>query len=402
MKILQIALPFAIVLAGGCASMKRLPPPDDAMAMAAIPGFPNCRMWGDDSPADEAQRTQRLKEQIQSDPEYDPEAPVHFLAISGGAQEGAFGAGLLAGWSASGTRPEFRVVTGVSSGAMLAPFAFLGPDYDQDCQALFSDYSTKEIVNKRIFSALFRGASLTDNKKLRAILESHFTPVEMEKVAKEYARGRKLFIGSTNLDSTRPVIWDIGAIAASGHPGAYDLIIDVILSSAAFPGVFPPMLFDVEKDGKKFQELHADGGLTTQVFVFPINYNVRHTLHEVGLKGPSHVYVLRNAMLWPRLKAVKPRTLPILEKTAFSLVNAMALMDIHHIYQEAVDNEIEYHLAYMPSDFRDPDEPFDPSYMKELFTLAREQAKGGYPWDAKPPEFQQRRCSGGSQSRWRF
>ncbi|MEN7973650.1 MAG: patatin-like phospholipase family protein [Verrucomicrobiota bacterium] len=395
-KLLYVALPVAIVFASSCASMKRLPPPDDPIALARIPGIPNCRMWGDGPPVDVVRRTALLKEQVQSDPAYDSTAPVHFLAISGGAQEGAFGAGLLAGWAAAGDRPEFRVVTGVSSGAMLAPFAFLGSDYDKDCQALFSDYSTKDIVNKRIFSSLFRGASLSDNNKLRAILESHFTPVEMEKVAREYARGRKLFIGSTDLDSIRPVIWDIGAIASSGHPDAYELIIDVILASSAFPGVFPPVLFDVEQEGREFQELHVDGGPTTQIFAFPISYDVKSTLKEVGLNGPSHIYVLRNSFIIPKTDPVKPRTLPILMKTALSLVNSMALMDMHHIYQSAVDNGIEYHLAYMPSDFRDPEEPFEPAYMKELFNLAYKKAEAGYSWDSKPPEFQHK-SSRGSQ-----
>jgi len=379
---------IAMVLLSGCASMKRQPPPGDALRMAEIPGIPNCRMWGDEAPADEAQRRMLLKQQIVSAPDFDPENDVNVLAISGGAQEGAFGAGVLTGWTASGTRPKFQVVTGISSGSMLAPFAFLGPEYDEVNRALFSKYDTKDVVDARFFSALFRGASLSSNKKLRKILTTHFTPVEMEIVAREYEKGRKLFIGSTHLDSIRPVIWDVGAIAASGRPGAYDLIIDVILASAAFPGVFPPILFDVEQDGKPYQEMHVDGGLTSQVFASALDSDIRKTLEEIGIEGKTHVYILRNAVMWPLVKEVQPSTFPILKQTAYSMVNNMALMNMHYIYLDALDNGLEFHLAYIPSEFRQSDEMYDPPYMNELFDLGFEKAKNGYPWESRLPEFQ--------------
>ena len=386
-RVLAIVAPISLLLAAGCSTTDRLPPPNDAMVMAEVPGFPDCRIWGDDALPKSTWRIDGFRDQVQADPAYDPTAPVHFLAISGGAQEGAFGAGLLAGWSASGSRPEFRVVTGVSSGAFLAPFAFLGPDYDDESRALFSLYSSKEIVETRVFSALFRGKSLSDNKKLRKIICRHFTPIEMEKVAVEYARGRRLFIGSTHLDTGRPVIWNIGAIASSGNPGAYDLIIDVIMASSAFPGIFPPQLFRVEQGGEAFDELHIDGGPTSQVFIFPLSFDLRAALKESGLNGPTHIYVLRNASIIPKVEEVKPKTFPILRKTAESLVNSMALMDMHHIYLDAQDNQAEFHLAYMPSTFRDPEDFFDSAYMKDLFDLAFQQAKVGYPWESKPPKF---------------
>ena len=388
-RVLEIITLMAVILAGGCSTIKRLPPPGDAMVMAEIPGIPVCRSWGDDALPKKDWRVQLFRDQVQSDPAYDPDAPVHFLAISGGAQEGAFGAGLLKGWSDSGSRPEFRVVTGVSSGAFLAPFAFLGSEYDEVGRTLFSRYSSKDVVETRIFSALFRGESLSDNKKLRKIVSRHFTPVEMEKVAVEYARGRRLFIGSTNLDTVRPVIWDIGAIASSGQPGAYELIIDVIMASSAFPGIFPPQLFRVEQDGELFDELHVDGGPTSQVFIFPISFEIREALEMSGLNGPAHIYVLRNAPIIPRVEEVEPKTIPILKKTAESLVNTIALMDMHHIYLDAQDNQIEFHVAYMPSDFRKPDEVFDPVYMRELFDFAYQQGQRGGEWESEVPGFNQ-------------
>lgn len=344
-------------------------------------------MWGDDAPRNELERRKRAVRLLKSNPDFNPENGLSFLAISGGAQEGAFGAGLLAGWSASGSRPEFHMVSGISSGAMLAPFAFLGPEYDLVSHALFSEYDTKSVVDTRYASMIFRGASLSKNEKLYKILTTHFTPVEMEKVAAEYRTGRRLFIGTTNLDYARPVIWDLGAIAASGHPDAYEQIIKVLMASAAFPGVFPPILFDVEQDGERWQEMHVDGGLTSQVFAYALNSDLKSALKELGIKGNANMYVLRNAVIWPRVKEVEPKNIPILLQTAFSMVNSMALKDMHYLYLNSLDNGLDFKLAYIPSDFRLPGEMYDPSYMKDLYTLAYKKAENGYPWEPEPPEF---------------
>ena len=377
------------ILLTGCASMKRLPPPGNPLVMAEIPGIPGCRIWGDNPPIDETERRALLVAQIKASPQFDPREDIHMLAISGGAQEGAFGAGVLTGWTASGERPQFQVVTGISAGSLLAPFAFLGPDYDQVLQDLSSKYETRDLIDSRYLGALFRGSSLSTNKKVRKLLTTYFTPVEMERIAQEYAMGRRLFIGSTHLDTVRPVIWDIGAIAASGDPKAYDLIVDAILASAAFPGVFPPVIVDVEQDGVPYQELHVDGGLTSQVFAYALDTDIRKVLEELGVTGRTHVYVLRNAVIVPRVKEISPRTIPILMQTAFSMVNTLALMNIQYIYHDALEDGMVFHLAYIPSDFREPAEMYDPSYMMELFDLGYQRAKAGYPWETQPPLFWQ-------------
>lgn len=392
MNFLHIGLLSILLLLTGCASTKRLPPPPEIVTLADIPGMPRCRYWGDDEGPNAAEISKKTRTQITSQPGYRPDAPVHFLAISGGGQEGAFCAGLLAGWSASGERPEFQCVTGVSSGALLAPFAFLGSEYDYVSQELFSKYSTKDIINKRIFSALFSGKSLASNKPLKAVLMSYLTPSVMEEIAKQHARGRRLFVSSTHLDSQRPVIWDLGAIASSGHPGAYDVLINAILASSAFPGVFPPLLVEVEQNGKIYEEMHVDGGLTGQVFITPYNYDIAAALDRLGLHGPAHVYVIRNGTLWPEVTEVKPRNVPILIQTADTFVRSMTFNGMYHIYQDTQKYGLEFYAAYLPVSFRDnPDEPFDKRYMKELFDLAYDSANEGYAWDRKPPEFADRK-----------
>lgn len=387
MKLKWLLVPMVGSLLGGCASTKREPPPPDALMMAEIPGIPDCRLWGDNPPLNEAERREKAVRQVKSMVDFDPHASMNLLAISGGAQEGAFGAGVLAGWTASGSRPDFQVVTGISSGSMLAPFAYLGPEYDFALKELFSKYKTKDVVDPRYLSAIFSGKSLSSNKKLRGILKTYFTPVEMEKVAQEYRKGRRLYVGSTHMDSIRPVIWDLGLIAASGHPDAYELIIDAILASAAFPGVFPPIIFDVEQNGKRYQELHCDGGLTSQVFAYALDTDVRTTLNAIGFKGDFNVYVLRNAVMVPKTKEIEPSNIPILRQTAFSMVNTMALMDVQYIYKDALDNGLNFYLAFIPSGLQEPAEMYDPPYMNKLYQIGFDRATAGYPWERKPLKF---------------
>ena len=373
----------------GCASVKRMPPPEERAALAQIPGMPDVRFWGDDAPPDHVERRAIIRAQIQSAPGYDQHMPVHFLALSGGGQNGAFGAGLLAGWSETGQRPQFRMVTGISTGSLIAPFAFLGPEYDRVIQEMYTQFSTKDVLKKRLVAGFNAGDSVSDHAPLRNIIKSYLTEKEVELIAVEHALGRRLFVGTTHLDMQRPVIWDLGAIASSGHPNARDLILDVLLASAAIPGAFPPVYFEVEHGDETYDELHVDGGVTTQVFISPVAFKMEQALHDAGLHGQAHIYLIRNSQLAPEIAHVKPKTVPILTQSLSTLLRAQGLGDMYRIYQDALLNNMEYNSAHIPDDFRaEPDEPFDIDYMTELFMLGYEKAKRGYPWDKQPPEFQ--------------
>lgn len=384
-KYLFLALTLVVA---GCASVKRLPPPDDPSALGMLPGYPPVRFWGDDTPPHNEARTELLRTQVQSDPGYDKDMPVHFLALSGGGQKGAYGAGILTGWSAAGTRPEFRMVTGISTGALIAPFAFLGPEYDAAMTDMYTKFSTKDVLKKRFVAGFISGDSVTDNAPLRDIMKTYLTDKEIERIAKEHARGRRLFVGTTNLDAQRPVIWDIGAIASTDRFDARELIIDVLLASAAFPGGFPPVYFTVERNGHVYDELHVDGGVTTQVFVSPVAFEMEEALHSVGLFGQAHVYLIRNSKVAPKIAHVKPKTVPILTQSLSTLLRAQGLGDMYRIYQDAQINNMEYNGAYIPDDFREEtEELFDIGYMTELFEHGYGQALNGFPWHKEPPEF---------------
>jgi predicted acylesterase/phospholipase RssA len=185
------------------------------------------------------------------------------LTISGGAANGAYGAGLLKGWAESGTRPNFKIVTGVSTGAITAPMAFLGKDYDNMAEDLYTTMTTKDVMRaKGPIRALF-GDSLDTNKPLEKQLKKYITKDVIEKIAIEHKRGRRQFVGTSYLDAQRFVIWDMGAIAAQGN---VELFRKVILASAAIPIMFPPVYIHVEADGKSYDEMHVDGGAITQMF----------------------------------------------------------------------------------------------------------------------------------------
>jgi predicted acylesterase/phospholipase RssA len=237
----------------GCASLPRDPVPPAFADKAAVLDGAQVRYWGDRAPPNidalaaekwaqvKATRTYLLKKGI------GPQ--ISFLAISGGGSDGAFGAGLLVGWTALGSRPEFDIVTGISTGALSAPFAFLGPHYDEALRAVYTTYSTDQLVTKQPIRGLLGGEALASNAPLAQVIAGYVNDDFLKQVAHEHARGRRLLIGTTNLDAQRPVIWDMGKIASSGDPRALELFRNVLLASAAIPGVFPPVYINAQVDG---------------------------------------------------------------------------------------------------------------------------------------------------------
>jgi hypothetical protein len=311
--------------------------------------------------------------------------PHAYLVISGGGGDGAFGAGLLVGWTESGARPEFQIVTGISTGALIAPFAFLGPAYDARLEEVYTRYSSADLVRRRGLLATLRGDSAFDTLALRRTIERYVGDAEVAAIAAEGARGRSLLIGTTNLDAARPVIWNLTRIAASGAPGAKRLIHDVMLASAAIPGAFPPQLLEAELDGVRYDEMHVDGGATAQLFLGPEGLDWSRIAERLRVEGQPQLYVIRNSRLQERFEAVEPRIGPIVARTISSLIRTQGLGDIARIYYAAQAGGLGFNLASVPVDFtRQPVELFDPVYMRELFERGRALARDGYPWIRGP------------------
>jgi len=373
-----------------CATLTdRHPVPQQYVQTAKIQGIPFARSWGDEIPADLKERLSKVRKQIE---ELNPDAKwqtINYLALSGGGANGAFGAGLMVGWTAAGDRPEFNVVTGVSTGALIAPFAFLGPEQDALLKKFFTTTSTKDVITIHPLLKILTGESAASSEPLRQTLREIFDEKMMAAIAAQYARGRRLYIGTTNLDADRPVIWNIGAIAASGHPRSAALVADVLLASASIPGVFPPVFIEAEAGGKSYDEIHVDGGTSSQVFSYPASVDVRQVRKDIGIEGKHQIFLIRNSFLQPQWKAVKPSLAKIAGRSLGTLIRNQGIGDLYRIYLAAQRDGIEYNLAFIPEDFKmESKEEFDPEYMSRLFDLGYRMAQSGYPWEKAPKGFE--------------
>jgi predicted patatin/cPLA2 family phospholipase len=359
-----------------------------------IPHMTDIRFWGDvgDTPAlVKAAKDAYTSEltQWRATGHTDALPPADFLAISGGGENGAYGAGLLVGWSAAGTRPAFKMVTGISTGALTAPFAFLGSAYDDRLRAVYTTISAKDIlVNRGLYGVIFQDAA-ADNTPLRATIAKYFDQAMLDAIGEEYKKGRLLLIGTTNLDAMRPVIWNIGAIANSHQPDRLKLVHNILVASAAIPGAFPPVMIDVEANGKKYQEMHVDGGAAAQVFVYPPSFNLSASDKANSIVRERRLYVIRNARLDPDWAQVERGTMSIAGRAITSLIQTQGVGDLYRIYLTAKRDGFDFNLAYIPKTFTAAlKEPFETAYMKELFQLGYDMAQKGYPWQKAPPGFQ--------------
>jgi hypothetical protein len=385
---LTLVLPVA---AASCAMPSRHPAvPKELTDRAVVLNMPAIRTWGNafNEPF-KAELFRAARRELDMRREADQSGllpPAYFLAISGGGADGAYGAGMLCGWTASGKRPEFKAVTGISTGALTAPFAFLGPKYDERLRKVYTSVKTDQIAKFRgVMAAVFNDA-LMDTTPLRRIMEQLVDEEMMHDIAKEYGRGRLLLVGSTNLDACRGVIWNIGAIAASGDPKALQLIHDILRASAAIPAAFPPVMIDVVLDGKHYQEMHVDGGVRAQVFLYPPTLALKSEGAAGGMHRDRVAYVIRNARLDPDWASTQRRALPIAGRAISSLIQTQGFGDLYRIYLLAKRDGVDFNLAYIPATFNEkPKEDFDPVYMTKLFDVGFTAAKSGYRWDKRPP-----------------
>lgn len=308
------------------------------------------------------------------------------LAISGGAANGAYGAGLLSGWSSVGTRPVFKVVTGISTGAIIAPFAFLGRNYDDELKEFYTKYSTTDIARIRIPFV----NSFASTRPLERLIERYIDAALLRAIAVEYGKGRRLYVGTTNLDAQQLVIWDMGKIASAGDDKALELFRKVILASASIPVAFPPVYLNVEADNKMYDEMHVDGGISKQVFfLYDVLQGFDKALKENNIEVPRNkyeIYVIRNGYVDSPYKEVPDKLSAIAARTIDAITNAQSIGDLYQLYLFTRDGKGGFNLAYIPAThISKARELFDPAEMQELFDLGFKEASQGYPWKKAPP-----------------
>jgi len=377
-----------LALTVACSTLTpRNPVPEDLVAEAVVPGIPpEARYLGDEPPLYTLQLLEASDEDLQAAFAGIMGREHNYLAISGGGSRGAFGAGILSGWSEAGTRPEFTIVTGISTGALMAPFAFLGSDYDYVLRDVYTAYATEDLIERRGLLKMLRLDAAADSAPLRELIARYVDQPLVDALAAEFEKGRRLLIGTTNIDTLRPVTWNVTRIAASDAANRLQIIRDVLLASAAIPGALTPVIFEVEAEGVRYDEMHVDGGATAQIFLYPLGLEWLEVLERLQVPGEPHVYTIRNAKLTPSYESTTRRTTAIASRAVTSLIRTQGFGDMYRLYLATERDGLDYHLAFIPDDFNEEStEMFDPVYMGKLFELGYEMAKDGYSWETVPP-----------------
>jgi predicted acylesterase/phospholipase RssA len=381
--VLLLVTAIGLVSGSGCVGLRRgAAVPQELEDQAVVPGMTHAiRTWGlalNPEFQDELLKSvQRERAALAAAGHSGPLPPANFLAISGGGQNGAYTAGLLCGWTASGTRPTFKAVTGISTGALIAPFAFLGSEYDATLRRVYTEVDTEDILSPRGVLAALTNDALADNTPLRKLLVSVVDQKILEALAAEHARGRVLVVGTTNLDARRATIWNLTAIAASGHPGALDLIREIMIASAAIPAAFPPVFVEVEAGGRRYWEMHVDGGAMTQVFLYPPSLKLKESSEAAGIQRERRAYIIRNARLDPDWAETERQTLKIAARAIDALLATQGIGDLYRTYLNAQRDGVDYNLSYIPVSFT----------RKATETFDFEQGRGGNAWQKTPPAF---------------
>lgn len=375
----------------GCASVPRVPVPleltDDVQVQ--VVGVERVRYWGDKPIENIDQVVSSRGKQIRAErPNYFNQRGRYasFLALSGGGSNGAFGAGFLNGWTASGKRPEFEIVSGVSAGALIAPFAFLGSDYDKPLREIYTLYSTKDILQPQVLAGLLGGNAVSSTAPLRDLISRYVDRNFLREIAREHAKGRRLLVGTTNLDAQRPVVWDMGRIADGDSDEALRLFRDVLLASTALPGLFPPVYIKVTSEGQIYEEMHVDGGTTDNAFLLPSHLDLKKFDKKLQIRKKRRLFVITNDKTDPSPERVEGTAIEIAGRSIATLIKQQTEGDLIKMYLRAKENGIEYNVASIPSEFNEKsNEPFDKAYMRKLYDEGFRLAKEGYSWRKKPP-----------------
>lgn len=369
---------FAAALLAACSAMPREQFTALEQAQAEIPGFPNVRFWSDAPPEDLRRSFSKrdMERAVRAEGRFD------LLAISGGAYDGAYGAGVITGWTRAGSRPKFTIVTGVSAGALIAPLAFLGPDYDRELARAFVGMG--RILDESGVLSIF-SSSDARRQTLAGIISEFVDRKLLAAIAREHAKGRRLLVVTTNLDAQRGVVWDMGAIASSRHPDARRLFIDVLTASSSVPGVFAPTYIPVVANGRVFREMHVDGGATTQVFTLP-EAVLAEGMPRRDVIAPSTIWVVVNNRLSPDFEVVQGSLFPSVGRSFSTLIKMHARSNILATKEFARANGIKLNLTAIDEKFVPAAKPgFNAAYMSSLFEYGHRRAVSGSLWEKSVP-----------------
>ncbi|MBL8548560.1 MAG: patatin-like phospholipase family protein [Hyphomonadaceae bacterium] len=362
-------------LAAGCITIPRADSPSAASQAATPAGFSGpIRAYSMDRNFYREHSPERLCEELGAA----GDGAIDILALSGGGAGGAFGAGVLTGLGEAGRRPTFEVVTGVSTGALTAPFAYLGPDWDDELRDAYTGGESARLMRSRGLGALF-GTAFFQSDPLHDLVDRFVTDEMLAAVAGERAKGRMLLVATTNLDREETVIWDMGAIAAQGGLRGRRLFRDVLIASASVPGVFPPVMIEVEDGGQTFAEMHVDGGASTPFFIGPSIVLLLDEEHE-ALRG-ARIFVIANSQLASTASTTPFNAAAIAGRSFSSVLMHMTRTAIAQTEVFARRHAVDFRFTNIPTDFPYAGAlKFDRAGMAALFEYGRRCAVAGRIW----------------------
>ena len=382
----------ALALAG-CSSLSRNPVPPELALLARVPGLPDVRAWaGFPDPPMERDMALSFEQESPDDFPVGADGVVRYphLAISGGGANGAFGAGFLSGWSATGKRPVLKIVTGVSTGALMAPFAFLGSNYDEALRTFYTTTASSNIfVRGSLIRQLLAGESFADTAPLAALIAKNVDAELLRRIADAHAAGRRLYIGTADLDSQQFVVWNMGRIASFGTAEALELFRKVMLASASIPVAFPPVFFEVEAGGRRFDEMHVDGAVGANVFLTAGLFRPMRSRGE-SVRGPGRddVFIIHNGQLRASHDAVDRTLRAIALRSLEASGRSGMLNDLARMYVFALREQAGFQWVGIGEGVSLAGSAnFDPEAMGKLFEIGYQQALAGPGWETLPPGF---------------
>jgi hypothetical protein len=298
------------------------------------------------------------------------------LALSGGGEDGAFGAGLLNGLSHIGERPDPDIVTGISTGALMAPFVFVGPELDMTLRRIYTEHDARDLLRPTGLRG-FLGVAISSSEPLEGLIERYVDEDALAKIAQRHQAGKRLFVVTANLDTGRATVWNMGEIARFGDASLFRA---VMRASASIPGLFPPVTFEFSEGDRTFRETHVDGGLNMQFFAIP-----DAALDRPGLSTArgSDLYVIINNRIDPVARPVRRNTMAIMSQALSTMVRSSASESLERAQQFAARTELRLHAAAIGPGFEiafDPSDRFSLDYMRPLYDYGFERAVSGRAW----------------------
>ena len=392
----QLLLTFLILMITACAKdLVRTPVPAALEETVEVVNMPGVRAWSDSySQEFQADVVQSIRDEPEGLFPRGPNGEFQYsgLSLSGGGDHGAFGAGILRGWSKSGRRPLFKIVTGTSTGALIAPFALLGPEYDATLEEMYTQVTGDDIFRKQPILGAYWRESLADNTPLRVMVEEYVTDEVIDAIGVAHNNGQRLLIGTTNFDAQRSVMWSMGAMANSKHPDAYSMFRKILVASAAIPVLFPPTFIEVEAEGKVYDEMHVDGGTVGQMFFFGSAIDWPAALQEIS--GTSEVidnsvlYIIVDGDIDPHYDVVERRLAPIASRTIKTLIKVSAWSALYRMYLHAQVGGYSFRYVSLPKDYvAYTTDSYDPEEMRRMFRLGHKMGLAGDAWLSTPPGF---------------